>query len=141
MELPHHINLRLSCVWCACDGHTIKEPNASEMRKAMTALAANRTSVPQIWIGQKHIGGCDDLKVMVYVPLGDAVFPLVVLLLLLLPVVVVVVVIVVVCVFIFCRFCGRFCFSNSINHSRPFFAYALPRPSTKRVLGRQSSGI
>lgn len=31
----------------------------------MTAFAANRTSVPQIWISQKHIGGCDDLKVMV----------------------------------------------------------------------------
>lgn len=43
---------------------TFQEPNKSEMRKAMTALAANRTSVPQIWIGQKHIGGCDDLKVI-----------------------------------------------------------------------------
>lgn len=29
----------------------------------MTALAANRTSVPQVWINRKHVGGCDDLKV------------------------------------------------------------------------------
>lgn len=33
------------------------------MRKAMIALAANRTSVPQIWINKEHVGGCDDLKV------------------------------------------------------------------------------
>ncbi|CAN0118074.1 unnamed protein product [Ascophyllum nodosum] len=41
-----------------------KEPNTSAMRKAMTALAANRTSVPQIWIKKEHIGGCDDLKAL-----------------------------------------------------------------------------
>ena len=41
----------------------------------MAALAANRTSVPQIWIGQKHVGGCDDLKVMVHDP-PVFVFPL-----------------------------------------------------------------
>ncbi|CAM9630333.1 unnamed protein product, partial [Ectocarpus fasciculatus] len=41
-----------------------KEPNTAEIRKAMTALAANRTSVPQIWINQKHVGGCDDLKAL-----------------------------------------------------------------------------
>eukprot|EP00903_Cladosiphon_okamuranus_P016305 g15037.t1 len=41
-----------------------KEPNTSALRKAMTALASNRTSVPQIWINQKHIGGCDDLKAL-----------------------------------------------------------------------------
>jgi glutaredoxin 3 len=27
----------------------------------MTAKAGGRTSVPQIWIGEVHIGGCDDL--------------------------------------------------------------------------------
>eukprot|EP00752_Nemacystus_decipiens_P012458 g11037.t1 len=41
-----------------------KEPNTSALRKAMTALASNRTSVPQIWINKKHIGGCDDLKTL-----------------------------------------------------------------------------
>ncbi len=25
------------------------------------AQKAGRTSVPQIWIGQRHVGGCDDL--------------------------------------------------------------------------------
>lgn len=29
----------------------------------MTAITS-RTSVPQIWINQKHVGGCDDLKVI-----------------------------------------------------------------------------
>jgi glutaredoxin 3 len=27
----------------------------------MTRLAGGRTSVPQIWIGNTHVGGCDDL--------------------------------------------------------------------------------
>ena len=30
-------------------------------RQAMTVRAAGRTSVPQIWIGSNHVGGCDDL--------------------------------------------------------------------------------
>ena len=30
------------------------------VRAEMTARAG-RTSVPQIWIGEQHIGGCDDL--------------------------------------------------------------------------------
>ena len=31
------------------------------IRSEMTRLAGGRTSVPQIWIGDKHVGGCDDL--------------------------------------------------------------------------------
>lgn len=31
-----------------------------DVRAAM-AEKAGRTSVPQIWIGQQHVGGCDDL--------------------------------------------------------------------------------
>ena len=31
-----------------------------EVRAAM-AQRAGRTSVPQIWIGERHVGGCDDL--------------------------------------------------------------------------------
>jgi glutaredoxin 3 len=27
----------------------------------MTAKAGGRTTVPQIWIGDTHVGGCDDL--------------------------------------------------------------------------------
>jgi glutaredoxin 3 len=30
-------------------------------RRAMTARANGRTTVPQIFIGSTHIGGCDDL--------------------------------------------------------------------------------
>lgn len=30
-------------------------------REAMTQRAGGRTSVPQIFFGDKHIGGCDDL--------------------------------------------------------------------------------
>lgn len=29
--------------------------------RAEMAQKAGRTSVPQIWIGEQHIGGCDDL--------------------------------------------------------------------------------
>lgn len=29
--------------------------------RAEMANKAGRTSVPQIWIGERHIGGCDDL--------------------------------------------------------------------------------
>lgn len=32
-----------------------------ELRQAMIARAGGRTSVPQIFIGETHIGGCDDL--------------------------------------------------------------------------------
>ena len=32
-----------------------------ELRQAMTDRAGGRTSVPQIFINDKHIGGCDDL--------------------------------------------------------------------------------
>lgn len=29
--------------------------------RAQMAEKAGRTSVPQIWIGERHVGGCDDL--------------------------------------------------------------------------------
>ena len=32
-----------------------------ELRDPMIARANGRTSVPQIFIGQTHVGGCDDL--------------------------------------------------------------------------------
>lgn len=31
------------------------------LRSEMSAKAGGRTTVPQIWIGERHIGGCDDL--------------------------------------------------------------------------------
>ena len=32
-----------------------------DLRKKMTARANGRTTVPQIFIGTTHVGGCDDL--------------------------------------------------------------------------------
>ena len=32
-----------------------------ELRAEMTKKAGGRRTVPQIWIGSRHIGGCDDL--------------------------------------------------------------------------------
>lgn len=33
----------------------------SAVRAEMTAKAGGRHTVPQIWIGNQHVGGCDDL--------------------------------------------------------------------------------
>jgi len=33
----------------------------SALREEMTTKAGGRSTVPQIWIGETHIGGCDDL--------------------------------------------------------------------------------
>ncbi|MEN5082815.1 glutaredoxin 3 [Bosea sp. TWI1241] len=35
-----------------------------ELRKAMTERAGGRTSVPQIFIGDRHVGGSDDLHAL-----------------------------------------------------------------------------
>jgi glutaredoxin 3 len=40
--------------------HEIAVTN-SDIQAKMTKLAGGRTSVPQIWIGERHIGGCDDI--------------------------------------------------------------------------------
>ena len=31
------------------------------LRAEMSAKAGGRRTVPQIWIGERHVGGCDDL--------------------------------------------------------------------------------
>jgi glutaredoxin 3 len=36
------------------------------LREEMTRKAGGRTSVPQIWIGELHVGGCDDLYDLEY---------------------------------------------------------------------------
>lgn len=33
----------------------------AQVRAEMRTKAGGRTSVPQIWIGDQHVGGCDDL--------------------------------------------------------------------------------
>jgi len=35
-----------------------------KLRAAMTQRAAGRTSVPQIFIGGTHVGGCDDIHAL-----------------------------------------------------------------------------
>lgn len=44
-------------------GVSFAEIDASEtgVRAEMIQKAGGRTSVPQIWIGDEHVGGCDDL--------------------------------------------------------------------------------
>ena len=32
-----------------------------DVRAEMTSKAGGRYTVPQIWIGDRHVGGCDDL--------------------------------------------------------------------------------
>jgi glutaredoxin 3 len=36
----------------------------SELREEMRIKAGGRNSVPQIWIGKHHVGGCDDLHAL-----------------------------------------------------------------------------
>ncbi len=42
------------------DFHEICVDGEPQLRAEMTQKAG-RTSVPQIWIGEAHVGGCDDL--------------------------------------------------------------------------------
>lgn len=41
--------------------HEISVDGRGEVRAEMTRRAAGRYTVPQIWIGDRHVGGCDDL--------------------------------------------------------------------------------
>jgi len=36
----------------------------SDLRAAMAAKAGGRSTVPQIWIGETYVGGCDDLHTL-----------------------------------------------------------------------------
>lgn len=36
----------------------------SELRADMAKKAGGKSSVPQIWIGDCHVGGCDDLQAL-----------------------------------------------------------------------------
>jgi glutaredoxin 3 len=35
-----------------------------DVREALQVKAGGRSSVPQIWIGDTHVGGCDDLHAL-----------------------------------------------------------------------------
>jgi len=41
--------------------HEIDAPNGSKERVVARERSGGRTSVPQIFIGGQHIGGCDDM--------------------------------------------------------------------------------
>jgi len=59
------------CPYCHDAKALLKKKNAAfteidvsrdrELRSKMTARANGRTTVPQIFIGSTHVGGCDDL--------------------------------------------------------------------------------
>jgi glutaredoxin 3 len=59
------------CPYCTSAKHLLRRKNAhftevdvsanADKRRALVALAGGRTSVPQIFIGDVHVGGCDEL--------------------------------------------------------------------------------
>ena len=63
------------CPFCCQAKGLLKELNVSfneisidfnpQLREEMVAKSG-KTSVPQIWIGDSHIGGCDDLYALHY---------------------------------------------------------------------------
>lgn len=46
------------------DYEEISVDGQPKVRAEMTRLAGGRTSVPQIWIGATHVGGCDELMTL-----------------------------------------------------------------------------
>ncbi len=49
----------------------INVSSAPELRAKMVAMSGE-TSVPQIWIGDRHIGGCDELYELEFIGALDA---------------------------------------------------------------------
>ncbi|MDP5135942.1 glutaredoxin 3 [Rheinheimera baltica] len=41
--------------------HEIRIDEQPELRPEMIALAGGKSTVPQIFVGSRHIGGCDDM--------------------------------------------------------------------------------
>ena len=71
MTQPITIYTTRSCPYCHAAKDLLRRKGAvfseidvtgdPEGRGRMTAQAAGRTTVPQIFIGEEHVGGCDDL--------------------------------------------------------------------------------
>jgi glutaredoxin 3 len=69
--VPIVIYTKSTCPYChaakallARKGATFDEVSVDGDRAGQTAMAARsggRSTVPQIFIGEKHVGGCDDL--------------------------------------------------------------------------------
>ena len=58
------------CPYCSAAKDLLKKKNvayeeiavtSSAEQMAMAQKAGGRSTVPQIWIGERHVGGCDDL--------------------------------------------------------------------------------
>ena len=68
---PITIYTKMMCPYCSAAKRLLTEKNAPfeeisvdgdrAKQAAMAERAGGRTTVPQIFIGEKHIGGCDDL--------------------------------------------------------------------------------
>ncbi len=58
------------CPYCSAAKDLLKKKNvafteipvkSADDQSAMANKAGGRSTVPQIWIGERHVGGCDDL--------------------------------------------------------------------------------
>ena len=68
------IYTQMGCGYCAREVRLLQSKNvpfeqidvsiSSNLRQAMRSRAADRTSVPQIFIDYEHIGGCDELMAL-----------------------------------------------------------------------------
>ncbi len=68
---PIVIYTKSSCGYCHAAKELLRRKGASFQeisvdgdragQAAMAVKAGGRSTVPQIWIGDRHIGGCDDL--------------------------------------------------------------------------------
>jgi glutaredoxin 3 len=71
---PITVYTTATCPYCTAAKALLRKKNASfteigvdgdpMARAAMAARAHGRRSVPQIFIGERHIGGCDDLHAL-----------------------------------------------------------------------------
>ncbi len=71
---PVEIYTTQTCPYCTAAKALLKKKGVSYkeidvganpgLRVAMTERAGGRRSVPQIFIGGKHVGGCDDLHAL-----------------------------------------------------------------------------
>jgi glutaredoxin 3 len=68
---PITIYTKQTCPYCIAAKNLLRKKNAAfdeisvdgdvEKQKAMAERANGRQTVPQIFIGSRHVGGCDDL--------------------------------------------------------------------------------
>ena len=68
---PIEIYTTQACPYCQAAKALLRKKGAAfteidvggqpQLRAAMTQRAGGRTSVPQIFVGDQHVGGCDDL--------------------------------------------------------------------------------